>query len=179
MFIEAELVSDLSKRLKSVQLPADAIELENLSDRNAESAESGQSLGSSGSRPGQVGGTLLIPGTVSDNHRGRSILSGLSLTSMSIVSVIKLPLHGIELQLFYRLASQSVTELRDYDDAFFSLLDSARMYLNEQFSILYGLRQPARSSRPIESRLRNELADLGCDPPPMIALGPIGDDMVR
>jgi hypothetical protein len=179
MFIEAELVSGLSRGLKSVQLPADAIEIGNLSDRNAESAESGQSLGSSDSRPAQVGGTLPTPDTVSNNHRGRPVLSGLSLTNMSIVSIIKLPLREIELQLFHRLASQSVSELRDYDDAFFSLLDSARMYLDEQFNAVYDLNQPARSSRPSESRLRNELADLGRDPPPMVALGPIGDDMVR
>jgi hypothetical protein len=52
---EVEQDSDLSKRLESLQLLADAIEPENLGYRNAEAAESCQRLGSSDSKPGNAG----------------------------------------------------------------------------------------------------------------------------
>jgi hypothetical protein len=175
IFIEVELDSDLSKRLKSLQLPADAIKLENSGDGNTDSAESCQRLGSSDSRSGQVEGTLPIPDTVSDYHRSRSVLSGLSLTNMSIVSVIKLPLHEPELIPFHRLTSPS----DDYYDV--SLFRSVLIHLTEEFKTRYGLRPLAGSSGPSQamSRLRKELADIGREPLDMIALGPIGDDMVR
>jgi hypothetical protein len=176
IFIEVELDSDLSKRLKSLQLPADAIKLENSGDGNTDSAESCQRLGSLDSRSGQVEGTLPIPDTVSDYHRSRSVLSGLSLTNMSIVSVIKLPLHEPELIPFHRLTSPS----DDYYDV--SLFRSVLIHLTEEFKTRYGLRPLAGSSGPghsAMSRLRKELADIGREPLDMIALGPIGDDMVR
>jgi hypothetical protein len=176
IFIEVELDSDLSKRLKSLQLPADAIELENLGDRNADSAESFQRLGSSDSGAGKVEGKLPIPDTISDNNRGRSILSGLSLANISIVSVIELPLHELELIPFHRLKSPP----DDYYDV--SHFRGALIHLTEEFKTLYGLRPLAGSSGPGHSallRLRKELADISREPPDMIALGPIGDDMVR
>jgi len=166
--------SDLSKRLKSLQLPADAIELENLGERNAESPESCQRLRSSGSGAGQAEGKLPIPDPLSDNNRSRSILSGLSLADISIVPIIELPLDELELIPFHRLTSPS----DDYYDV--SLFRSVLIHLTEEFKTLYGLTPlSSTGSNSAFLMLRNELADIGRDPPPMIALGLIGDNIVR
>jgi hypothetical protein len=69
-----------------------------------------------------------------------SILSGLSLTEISIVSVIKLPLHELELIRFHRLATPSFTGLRTFDDYDnISLLTSDPMHLTVEFKTHYGL----------------------------------------
>ena len=222
------LSSDLSKRLEDLQLPADATELENLGDQNAESAESCRGLGSSDSRPKTPAhGAPPIQDTGSDYHgnsnleapqqglsakdpfdlvlastrvysrvedreidamssvlttrsRAWSILSGLSLTKISIVSVIKLPLHELELIRFNRLASPSLTGFRRSDDNNdVSLLTEDHHTL--EFKARYGLIPRAMGPMGAGSlkRLSKELAAIRRDPLSSVSLGPIHeDDMV-
>src|SRR5438034_19189 len=66
-----ELNPDLSERLESLQLPADAIELENLGDRNADDL---QQLGDSDSQSvTPVRGTSPTPGCLTGNHEDSNL----------------------------------------------------------------------------------------------------------
>jgi hypothetical protein len=193
-----ELDSELSRRLESLQLPPDVIELEHLGDRNMESAKSCQRLRESDSRPARtINMASPIQEAISNNlecdnlepshkaltveesfdlvlastrvysrvddrevdavssvsttrSRAWSILSGLSLTEISVISVIKLPLYEPELIRFRRLASP----LPPSNSSSAGIPDTLR-------------------------RLRKELANFNRDPPSSCSASPIGDNMVH
>ena len=89
--------------------------------------------------------------------RAWSILSGLSLTEISVISVIKLPLYEPELIRFCRLASPLSPSN-----------SSSSNFSSGNSGITHALK-----------RLRKELVGINRDPPSPCCGGPVGDDMVH
>jgi len=118
----------------------------------------------------QHGDVDAISSVSTTRSRAWSVLSGLSLTQISIISVLKLPLYDAELTRFYRLASASFTTLVGFE------IDG------DQSSAMQGSHPPIivekRYLNGAMRRLQRELVDLARDPPHYIAAGPVADDMV-
>ena len=106
----------------------------------------------------------------STRSRAWSILSGLSLTQILIIAVLKLPLYDTELDRFYRLASASFTTLVGFE------IDADNLPPT-------GDSQPAklvqkRYLSTFLNRIQRGLYGLERNPLPGIAAGPVGYDPV-
>jgi hypothetical protein len=119
--------------------------------------------------------------TSTSRSRAWSILSGLSLTQISVISVIKLPLYDTELRRFHSLVSSSALGMATVPrylpgPGYFKVRDV-------RWLLEYGI-IPSKNWRGgtpdgrCRTRIMKELSHLGCDPTSYVAAGPIGDDLV-
>lgn len=117
------------------------------------------------------------------------MLSGLSLADISVIAVIKLPLYKAEVKRFRQIASSSCSRSDRVARGFMDdhphrpltqTHENGRLH-SEVFLRQYGLIQTTRdceSGGALET-INRQLAQIGRDPPPSIAAGPVGDDLVR
>lgn len=122
--------------------------------------------------------------------RAWSVLSGISLTQISIIAVVKLPLYDSELSRFWNLASPStmtttttrptlvesntsidLTEIQEEPS-------SPKRAIGQSIGATATADSKPRFGSGTLGRLRKELWDIGCDPPSSCAAGPVGDDLV-
>jgi hypothetical protein len=132
-----------------------------------------------------------------------SALSGLSLAQVSTVAVIQLPLYQPELERFWRLASPSTMDsLSTLAEPSVSQQNSLGTYSGlftgrrsqvqheyphhtdgwlREYGIIseWGITPgPDGTARGTLTRIHKELKNIECDPPGMLSVGPIGDEMV-
>lgn len=141
--------------------------------------------------------------TASTNiSRTWSVLSGISMSQISVISIIHLPLYESELRSFRQLASLPAHTVCGfiYSDDLDWDGDNVRAKClhpssfstknhrgcaeedsrdTEAFMSHYGLRWSRGTQRCGHSALRRELYDLSRDPPELCAAGPVGEDTVR
>jgi len=109
---------------------------------------------------------------------GWSILSGLSLTEISIISVIKLPLYDQELARFYRIASASMTRLSKPEEHISHAIQQT-IHLEGRIDDDTLSGKPVDAERyvsPAEKRIKRELLALERDCPSHCWAGPIDED---
>lgn len=121
-----------------------------------------------------------------------SVLSGLSLAEISVIAVIKLPLHKAELERFRRLASPSWIAYGSVAGEYFAEFENYPLWqseendnlrsagrLPEDFQRRYGLLSRSNSGSPSMIRIAEECRALARDRSPSISVGPVGDALVR
>jgi hypothetical protein len=120
--------------------------------------------------------------------RAWSVLSGISLTKISIIAVVKLPLYDSELSRFWNLASPSamdttttlvesntsidLTEIQEEPSS------SPKRAIGQSIGATATADSKPRFGGGVLGRLRKELWDIDHDPPSSCAAGPMGDNLV-
>lgn len=133
--------------------------------------------------------------TTSRSHAW-SVLSGVSMAQISVVAIISLPLHEVELQRFRQLLlPASEREPATFDDLIHPLVPGSRTrstqvpdepldadsLIEEEFKRHYGLYWNSGGAPPASatSCLEKQLSRLERNPSPWYSAGPAGDNMVR
>lgn len=121
-----------------------------------------------------------ISSVSTSRSRAWSVLSGLSLTQISVIAVVSLPLYEPKLLRFGRLVSSRNSETPGE----WHFRDTIDLYghLTSEYRATFGLsaqrKDPGTKGSGAWKTINRQLINMEREPPSGISAGPIGDDLV-